>query len=286
MSVSPPSQPPPGQHPPAWHPDPLGRFDHRWWDGNVWTDQVSRSGQQQVDPLGTTAGAVPTTGHTPDRIQRQVQSQAGVAPGSVPMGGGTLFTEPILVVNQKAKLIELNNEFAIYDQHGTQMGAVRQVGQSMAKKALRLLTDVDQFLTHRLEVVDMAGVTQLRITRPAKLMKSRVIVEDASGREVGALVQQNVFGKIRFDITSGGRSVGSLNAQNWRAWDFHLQDAAGVDVATVKKTWEGLARTMFTTADNYVVKMVAPCEEPLRTLVVAAALSIDTALKQDSRGFN
>ena len=50
-------------------------------------------------------------------------SQAGAA-----QGGGTIFTEPILVVNQKAKLIEVNNEYAIFDQHGRQIGAVRQVG--------------------------------------------------------------------------------------------------------------------------------------------------------------
>jgi len=42
---------------------------------------------------------------------------------------------------------------------------------------------------------------------------------------------------------------------------------------------------MFTTADNYVVKIHRPLDEPLRTLVIASALSVDTALKQDSRGF-
>ena len=42
---------------------------------------------------------------------------------------------------------------------------------------------------------------------------------------------------------------------------------------------------MFTTADNYVVQIHRPLQDPLRPLVVAAALSVDTALKQDSRGF-
>ena len=32
-------------------------------------------------------------------------------------GGGSIFSEPVLVVNQKAKLIEINNEYAIYDQN-------------------------------------------------------------------------------------------------------------------------------------------------------------------------
>ena len=74
-----------------------------------------------------------------------------------PAGGGTIFTEPVLVVNQKAKLIEVNSEYAIYDANGRQIGAVRQVGQSMLKKAARLLTSYDQFMTHKLQVVDMAG---------------------------------------------------------------------------------------------------------------------------------
>jgi hypothetical protein len=41
---------------------------------------------------------------------------------------------------------------------------------------------------------------------------------------------------------------------------------------------------MFTTADNYVVQIHQPLDDPLRSLVIASALSVDTALKQDSRG--
>ena len=51
----------------------------------------------------------------------------------------------------------------------------------------------------------------------------------------------------------------------------------------------GLSRsgkTVFTTADNFVVQIHRPLEEPLRTLVVASSLAVDTALKQDSRGLS
>ena len=75
-----------------------------------------------------------------------------------------------------------------------------------------------------------------------------------------------------------------LNAENWRAWNFSIRDHTDTEIARITKTWEGLAKTMFTTADNYVVQIHRPLEEPLRSLVVAAALSVDTALKQDSRG--
>src|SRR4051812_4193806 len=29
---------------PGWYPDPLGRFEHRYWDGARWTEHVSRHG--------------------------------------------------------------------------------------------------------------------------------------------------------------------------------------------------------------------------------------------------
>ena len=63
------------------------------------------------------------------------------------------------------------------------------------------------------------------------------------------------------------------------------EDHAGEEVARITKTWAGLATTVFTTADNFVVQIHRPLEEPLRSLVVASTLAIDTALKQDDRGF-
>jgi uncharacterized protein YxjI len=255
----------------------------RYHDGSQWTEHVSSNGKQSVDPPGGTSH-VPTVDRPTEKVQKDV-SKAGVAAGAT-AGGGTVFTEPVLVVNQKAKLIEINNEYAIYDQHGTQIGAVRQVGQSKAKKLVRLVSNVDQFLTHKLQIVDMQGNVQLALTRPAKVMKSKVVVQDGAGREIGSIVQQNMIGKIHFGLESEGNTYGSINAENWRAWNFNIQDHAGTEVARITKTWEGLAKTMFTTADNYVVQIHRPLEEPLRSLVIAAGLAIDTALKQDSRGLN
>ena len=225
---------------------------------------------------------MPTRDVSAEKVAKVLEKK-GVQVGAV-QGGGTLFTEPILVVNQKAKVIEVNNEYAISDQHGTQIGAVRQVGQSKAKKVMRMISSYDQFMTHKLQVIDQAGQVVLQLTRPAKVMKSRLIVQDGAGAEIGTIVQQNVFGKIRFDFDVNGQSVGAINAKSWRAWDFHIFDAAGQQVAEINKAFTGLARAMFTTADSYVIKIDRPLEEPLRSLVLAAAVSVDTALKQDDRG--
>jgi uncharacterized protein YxjI len=217
------------------------------------------------------------------RVQDQVERAS--ATGAF-VGGGTLFTEPVLVVNQKTKIIELTNEYAVFDAAGTQLGAVRQTGQTTLKKAARLLTSLDQFMTHTLEVTDAAGATQLTLTRPRKVFKSTIVVQRPDGSEVGRIVQENMVGKIRFGMEAGGTRLGGIQGENWRAWNFAITDGTGAEVGRITKTWEGLARTVFTTADHYVVQIHKELPEPLRSLVVASALCVDTALKQDKRGFN
>ena len=89
-----------------------------------------------------------------------------------------------------------------------------------------------------------------------------------------------------FAFEVGGQRVGGIRGKNWIAWDWVLEDATGQEIGRIRKTFEGVAKTLFTTADNYVVQLHRQLPQPLNTLVVASALSIDTALKQDSRGFN
>jgi uncharacterized protein YxjI len=272
----------------GWHPDPFGRYELRYWDGTKWTEHVSTQGQASKD----TPSATPASGHVyevgfgrddPSRVAQQVQKATGTAAAATANGGGTIFSEPVLVVNQKAKLIEVTNQYAVFDQHGRQVAAVNQVGQSAARKVLRFVSNVDQFLTHHYQVTDSTGAILLNLTRPAKVFKSTVVVSDAQQQEIGRIVQENMIGKIRFGLEAGGNQYGSINAENWRAWNFNIQDHTGTEIARITKTWAGLAAAAFTTADKYVVQIHRPLEEPLRSLVVAAALTVDTALKQDEK---
>ena len=242
------------------------------------------------------------TGHAPDDLatirlladfkQTGEPAHEELPARPLPNGSWQLLSTPGLVLGVAAgDVVQVADDgrFEVLDRGGNVavqlIGAIREVGQSSAKKALRMLSSVDQFLTHKLQVVDHLGNVLLALTRPAKVLKSRVIVQDGMGAEIGTIVQQNAIGKIRFSLEAGGHSWGSINAENWRAWNFNIQDHTGAEIARITKTWEGLAKTMFTTADNYVVQIHRPLDEPLRSLVVAAALGVDTALKQDARGF-
>ncbi|MGH3624803.1 MAG: phospholipid scramblase-related protein [Sciscionella sp.] len=279
MTTSPP--------PHGWYQDPAERRLQRWWDGTQWTEHT-RAGTDAPAPQehGNTSDASPwelDVDRAPDtdRIRAQAGKVTGAERRPRP-GGGTLFTEPVLVVNQKAKLIEMANEYLVFDQDGRQLGSVVEVGQSTLKKVVRFLGKYDQFMIHRLQVRDAEHNVVLKLTRPAKVFKSRILVTRWDDSPVGEIVQENVFGRIRFSFVVDGRPVGGIRAENWRAWDFAVTDHADTEIAKITKTWGGLVRAAFTTADNYVVQVHRTLTEPLASMVVASALTVDTALKQDT----
>jgi len=193
-----------------------------------------------------------------------------------------VFNTSTLIVSQKAKLIEINNQYTVSNDQGHVLATVNQVGQSKAKKVLRLVSNLDQYMTHKLEIAEPNGDVIMRLTRPRKIIKSTIIVADANDNEIGRIVQENMIGKIHFAMEVNGQKVGAIRAESWFAWDFRIEDASGNEIARIDKTWAGALTELFTTADNYAVNIKTTIEQPLLSLVVAAALSVDTALKQDS----
>jgi uncharacterized protein YxjI len=196
-----------------------------------------------------------------------------------------LLERDVLVISQKAKIIEMTNEYRILDPEGQEVGSIRQEGQSKAKKLLRFVTDVDQFLTHRLSVYEADGTKLLELIRPAKILKSTIKVHDAEGRDRGSIVQENVIGKKHFGLRSpAGDQLGWIDAENWRSWDFAVYANGGAPIGRVTKKWSGFLREGFTTADHYILEITGPMSDDLRFLVVASAAALDIALKQDDTG--
>lgn len=178
------------------------------------------------------------------KVQRQIR-KLGVGDSSR-SGGGTLFTERVLIVNQKAKLFEKKAEYAVFDQHGRKIGGVREFGLSMSSFVVGR-----ENATKRLLIVDGEGSPLLTLTRPATMWKSKVAVMRGDGSLVGHIAQESLGvmasmlgGKfnVRFRMEADGKTIGSINAEDWRAWDFNLLDENGAEVARITKTWAGLGR--------------------------------------------
>lgn len=266
--------------PPSWHADPSGSGHLRWWDGRQWTQYThpATGAADQSDGFARFEGNVDGRGMDAERVRAQAQQGRG-ATGTLAGGGGTIFTEPTLIVNQRAKLMEASSQYKVFDQHGQPIGAVVQTGQSGFGKAVRMLTRYDALMPVRLEVHDTAG-PQFVVHKPVSLWKSRIQVTTPDETAIGEIAQENVWGKLRFTFLAGGRKVGHLAAENLRGWDYRITDALGTELARVNKQYAGLAKTLFTEADNYAVRIHQPLQGPMAALVLGSALTIDQVCHQ------
>jgi len=197
-------------------------------------------------------------------------------------GPGSLLAEPGPVVNQKLKLVELRNEYHVYDQHGRPVGTVQQARQTPLAFLLRLFSDLDVALPITLHFINASGQAELVPHKP--WFRWVCSVRQPGGAELGTIAKQFRLGKARFGLADpGGRPLGEVRALNWRAKDFAVVDGAGREVARVTKKWAGL-RELFTDADNYVVQVDPAVTDPLRSLAVASCLAIDVIMKQKDSG--
>lgn len=212
----------------------------------------------------------------------KIREQAAKAGVSASGGGGTILTEPVLIVNQKAKLFEGSSNFSVFSASGAQIGAVKQVGQSKAGKFLKAVSNLDALMNARYEIVDMADQVVLVIDKPRSFIKGRVVVQRPDGTEIGQIVQKLRLGKPKFLLTAPGgeQELGTIHAENFRAWNFSITDSGEQEIAKISKTWAGMKKELFTNADNYVVELKFALPDPLHSLVIASALTIDQILKQ------
>ena len=187
-------------------------------------------------------------------------------------------------VHQRRKLFEMRNQYELSDEGGQRIGGVEQVGQSPFTFVVRLIGDLDVALPVRLAVTDAAGAAVLNLHKP--WFRYAVEVTKGDGTPLGKVVKRVRLGKAVFSVLDpAGESIGEVRAENWRARDFRVDDAAGTEVARVTKQWRGLGTEMLTDADSYAVTFGESTSDDLRLLALAAALSVDLTMKQKDYGF-
>lgn len=143
----------------------------------------------------------------------------------------------------------------------------RELGQTQIKKSLSLIPDENRL--HTLQILDMDGRMLLALTRPAKLIKSKMRVAAADGTPIGQVVQKTTgfIHDVRFTLEADGKVLGTLETDSAESIRFSIRDAAGTEIGRISKTWAGLRKEWFTNADNYVVQIHRPLDEPLRPLL-------------------
>lgn len=247
----------------GWHADPYGRHELRFFDGHRWTPYVRDGETNGLDePVGVLADQ----------------------PG--PDSHGGVLAEEVLVVERQVDLGRRHVDRVVRRGDGSTVAVLRHTTAGSPKPALRSLVTREAHKHEALELVDDQQQVVFSLLRPVSAPKSTVVVRDVEGREAGRISQQSVRSGATTYALLGPNSafLGDLQAENWVSWDLWVDDTRGRRVATITRDWDGLDRSRFPSTDDYVVRISQPVPEPLRTLVVAASVALDVALRPDARG--
>ncbi len=237
-----------------WYPDPAGQHELRFYDGTQWTDHVSTRGVASLGPIVVAASN---------------------APAETATGGGSLFSEPVLVVTKAVG--GRPRRFEIATQGGVPVGIVDTVGEGGLRRTIRRFTKLGPLLKYRIVVTDPLGATVLKLTRPPSMWKMKIRVTDAAGNLLGGIEQENAFTRS-YKLILRGQPVARVHTTSVTSREIQI-DVNGYPVCNVTRSTSATINTAFTTANQYVVRFHHPLDPAVHTLVVATTLASETLLR-------
>lgn len=193
----------------------------------------------------------------------------------------SILRHNLFFVKEHIGMFKAANNFDIYDPKSQEMiMTCREEKLGFFTKMFRF-SDYKRMTPFHVEIKTLKGEPVLEVKRGFSIFLSKVDVLDERGQLVGRFRQKFFSVGGKFDVLDANDQVLCTLKGSWTSWDFRFAKG-NTEYAHVSKKWAGLGREMFTTADNYMLKIdesVSP-EDPVRILILAAVLCIDMVLKE------
>jgi hypothetical protein len=165
--------------------------------------------------------------------------------------------------------IETENRYRVEDEQGHPILFAYEESGFMSRQFLR---------SHRpitVNVVDPEGQLQMVARRDYFWFLSHLEMLYPDGSLIGRLDKRFKLLGRRFDLNCDRCEPAVVQGSLFRPHTFWVR-RNGQDLAKITKMWGGVAREMFTSADQFSIKFIAPLvEEPLRWAIVGVAFAID-----------
>ncbi len=193
----------------------------------------------------------------------------------------TALNRNLYFVKEHVGMFKAANEFDIHDPENQQvLFEVREPKLGWFTKILRF-TDYKRMTPFDVLIKQPNGPQIIRVTRGVSIFLSKVKVLDENDQHVGGFKQKffSIGGAFSL-LDAQDNPLGELQG-SWTSWDFKFT-RDGQELAQVSKKWAGIGKELFTSADNYMLKIAdsVPQNDPIRMLIVAAVICIDMVLKE------
>ncbi|MBM4073568.1 MAG: oxidoreductase [Planctomycetes bacterium] len=185
------------------------------------------------------------------------------------------------LIKEHVGMFKLVDAYDIFDPAGGDQVGVAKEEPSGFMKFLRLFMS-KRALPTKVVVYEKGGDRAFSIERGFTLLRSKVFVRDRDHKVIG-------FFKSKLLSLGGGFWVYDADGKqfaevrgDWKGWNFKFLTSDGQELGTVAKKWAGLAKELFTSADNYVIALNDDVDEREggNMLLLAAGLAIDIIYKE------
>ena len=192
-----------------------------------------------------------------------------------------VLNQNLFLVKEHVGMFKAANNYDIYNPETNEMIMnCREEKLGFFTKIFRF-TDYKTMTPFHIEIKSPSGEKILSVKRGFTVFRSKVEVFDDKDRLIGLFRQQlfSIGGKFNI-LDKEERQICTLQGK-WTGWDFKfLKDKS--ELAAVNKKWAGMGRELFTSADNYMLKIDenVKSDDPTRLLILAAVMCIDMVLKE------
>jgi uncharacterized protein YxjI len=187
----------------------------------------------------------------------------------------------LFLVKEQIGLLKAANHYDIYDPETNQLVLnCRENKLGLITKLLRF-SDYKRMTPFHIELSTPLGEKVLTVKRGISIFRSRVEVLGAQDQLLGSFQQHFFSIGGQFDILDANNNLVANLKGKWTGWDFTISHQ-NITLAQVSKEWAGMGKELFTSADNYAIKIEenVASNDPVRLLILAAVMSIDMVLKE------
>jgi uncharacterized protein YxjI len=178
---------------------------------------------------------------------------------------------------------EVKNTYDVFDERGREALRVREQGSGFLSFLKRVfLGPMRPFHVHVSDAANSQVLLDLK--RPFRFIFHRLEVRTPEGALLGAIQKKWSWVRRIYHVESeSGHVVAELFGPILRPWTFELRVSERV-VGLVQKRWSGLAKEMFTDADNFGIDLTEVRDARLKVLAFAAVVLIDVVHFEKSKG--
>jgi uncharacterized protein YxjI len=192
-----------------------------------------------------------------------------------------ILNQNLFFVKEHVGMFKAANNYDIYDPQSRQIiMTCREEKLGLFTKFLRF-TDYKRMTPFCVEIKTTTGEPVLTVKRGVAFLVSEVEVFDENNKLIGKFKQKfwSIGGK--FDVLDAEERMLCTLKGKWTSWDFRFT-RDGVEFGHVSKHWSGMGKELFTSADNYMLKIdeQISAENPVRLLILGAVMCIDMVLKE------